>query len=277
MVSFFLSSKIREVKLKDNCSFAGISLSQMPQFFIKNEQISGTRAHITGEEARHILKVLRLGQNDPVTLFTADGTRYDCVIRSLNKHELYAEIITHHSCISCSECEIILAQAVLKSKKMDTVIQKSVELGVSRIVPYISERTVPRWDKKTCEKKVSHWQNIVTASIKQSGIRKLPIVDPVIPFNELIRMFFNMNRIILYENEKKNSLKKILQKIRFPAKLLVATGPEGGFSEKEIALSKENGYQPAGLGNLILRSETVPITVLSILRYQAGELETTEP
>lgn len=245
----------------------------MPQFFIKNDQIKNDRIHITGDEARHILKVLRLKDKDSIRLFTANGTRYDSVITHHNRHELFADIRFISPPAVQYGNKIILAQSVLKSKKMDTVIHKSIELGAAGIIPFVSSRTIPRWNRETAAAKTAHWQNIITAAVKQSGIRSLPAMEPIVTFNELMGLHKNMHRIILYENETQNSLKKILATIQFPAEILIATGPEGGFSKPEVSLARENGFQPAGLGRLILRSETVPITVLSILHYASGEMD----
>ncbi len=244
----------------------------MPRFFINKNNILDDKIIISGDEGRHIMKVLRLKQNDFILLFDSDGTVYDSVIKSVRKDEVFADIIKITKSDNHKPSEMILAQAVLKSKKMDTVIQKSTELGISRIIPFFSSRTVPKWDQKKCAAKVNHWNNIVKASVKQSGIRKLPSVDQIVLFDELVTSGFKMHRLVLYEKEKSLSLKDIIKKIRFPSDLMIMVGPEGGFSDNEINNASDSGFITAGIGDLILRAETVPITVLSILQYEAGNL-----
>ena len=126
--------------------------------------------------------------------------------------------------------------------------------------------------QKKCAEKVDHWNNIVIASIKQSGIRKMPHVDPIVSFDDLVSSGFKMHKLVLYEKEKKSSLKDVINNIQLPSDMMIMVGPEGGFAQNEINKAIENGFITAGIGDLILRAETVPITVLSILQYEAGNL-----
>jgi len=244
----------------------------MPRFFINKKNIFNNTIIISGDESRHILKVLRLKLNDLITLFDAEGTAYESVINAVRKDEVTAQILKTSKNSSFNTSEMILAQAVLKAKKMDIVVQKSIELGISRIIPFFTSRTIPKWTQKKCAEKVDHWNNIVTASIKQSGIRKMPHVDPIISFDELVSSDIKMHKLVLYEKEKKSSLKNVINNIRLPSDIIIMVGPEGGFAVNEINKAIENGFITAGIGNLILRAETVPITVLSILQYEAGNL-----
>ena len=155
---------------------------------------------------------------------------------------------------------------------MDFVIQKSTELGISRIIPFFSSRTIPKWNSTKCFEKAEHWRNIVKASVKQSGIRKMPCVDNIVPYDEIISSALNMNKILLYEKERNVSIKNIMNTIMFPSDILIMVGPEGGFTIKEVSKAKRSGFLTTGIGNLILRAETVPILILSILQYEAGNL-----
>ncbi len=244
----------------------------MPRFFINKKNISNNTIIISGDESRHILKVLRLKLNDLITLFDAEGTAYESVINAVRKDEVTAEILKTSKDTNVNTSEMILAQAVLKSKKMDIVVQKSTELGISRIIPFFSSRTVPKWTQKKCAEKVSHWNNIMTASVKQSGIRKMPQVEQIVSFDELVSFGLTMHKLVLYEKEKKSSLKDVINNIRLPSDIMIMVGPEGGFAQNEINKAIENGFITVGIGDLILRAETVPITVLSILQYEAGNL-----
>ena len=113
---------------------------------------------------------------------------------------------------------------------MDFVIQKSTELGISRIIPFFSSRTIPKWNSSKCLDKIEHWRNIVKASVKQSGIRKMPSVDNIVSYDEIISSDLNMGKLILYEKERKVSFKNILNTIKFPSDILIMVGPEGGFT-----------------------------------------------
>ena len=244
----------------------------MSKFYVDKNNIFNNKLLICCDEARHIMKVLRYKIDDLITLFDSEGTTYECVIKAYENEEITAEIIEKIENKNSETTKIILAQAVLKSKKMDFVIQKSTELGISRIIPFFSSRTIPKWNSSKCFIKAEHWRNIVKASVKQSGIRKMPSVDNIFSYDEIISSDFNMNKILLYEKERTVSFKKIMNKIMFPSDILIMVGPEGGFTIEEISKAKENGFLTAGIGNLILRAETVPISVLTILQYEAGNL-----
>ena len=244
----------------------------MSKFYIDKNNIINNKVLISRDEARHIIKVLRYKIDDLITLFDSEGMTYECVIKAFENERITAEIIEKIENKNSETTKIVLAQAVLKSKKMDSVIQKSTELGISRIIPFFSSRTIPKWNSDKCFDKAEHWRNIVKASVKQSGIRKMPCVDNIISYDEIISSNLNMNKILLYEKERNVSFKKIINTIIFPSDILIMVGPEGGFTMEEVSKAKQSGFIITGIGNLILRAETVPISVLSILQYEAGNL-----
>ncbi|MEI6125329.1 MAG: 16S rRNA (uracil(1498)-N(3))-methyltransferase [Pseudomonadota bacterium] len=228
---------------------------------------------IQGDEARHIGKVLRLAAHDTVMLFDTEGVTYTGIITHKTNGEIAVRVISKVAPGEQDASKVILAQAVTKAQKMDFIVQKSTELGVSKIIPFFSSRCIPKWDSRTAENKARHWQNIVTASVKQSGIRAVPVVEQVALFSEVLAgQYAGFLKFILWEKERENSLKRILSAGTFPQKIIFAVGPEGGFSGDEIAQAQEKGFIPVGLGNYILRAETAPVAVMSIIRYESGEL-----
>lgn len=244
----------------------------MSKFYIEKNNVFKNTIHICRDESKHIMKVLRYKIDDIITLFDSDGMTYECIIKSYENEKITSEIIEKIENNNSKTSKIVLVQAVLKSKKMDFVIQKSTELGISRIIPFLSSRTIPKWTAAKCIDKAEHWRNIVKASVKQSGIRKMPSVDNIVSYDEIISSDFNMNKILLYEKERKVSFKEIIKTITFPSEILIMVGPEGGFTIEEVSRAADSGFLTTGMGNLILRAETVPISVLSILQYEAGNL-----
>lgn len=244
----------------------------MSKFYIEKNNIFNNKILICRDEARHIMRVLRYKIDDLITLFDSEGTTYECVIKSYENEQIAAEIIEKIENRNLESTKIVLAQAVLKFKKMDSVIQKSTELGISRIIPFFSSRSIPKWNSTKCFDKAEHWRNIVKASVKQSGIRKMPCVDNIVSYDEIISSDLNMNKILFYEKERDVSFKKIIKTIIFPTDILIMVGPEGGFTIEEVSKAKRSGFLTTGIGNFILRAETVPISVLSILQYEAGNL-----
>lgn len=246
----------------------------MRRFYIENKSIINNTVVIKGEEARHIRKVLRLKYKDKILLFDKKGNRYTGIIVNQKREEAEVRIIDKKHINESKKNEIILCQAVMKAKKMDFIVQKSTELGVSRIIPFFSSRCIPRWDNTKAGNKILHWQKIITASVKQSGIRAVPDIENISDFSELIkRDFTGFLKLILWEGSSESSMKKIFSTNFYPSKIIFMVGPEGGFSEEEIFLAEENDFVTIGLGEYILRAETVPIVVLSLIRYESGELE----
>ncbi len=245
----------------------------MDCFYIERTADIDDTVVIRGSEARHIAKVLRYSIDDAVTLFDESGVHYAGVITDIGKGYVSVLIRSKQEPVQNDDPEIIICQAVLKAKKNDFIIQKCTELGVAKIVPFVSSRSIPQWDAEKAENRRLHWQGIVTSAVKQSGIRKIPVVEPLLSYQKVIeRPYEGYTKIVLYENECEAGLKKALEAVEHPVKIVVVVGPEGGFTENEVQLARDNDFRSVGLGDLILRAETVPIAVLSILRYHFGAL-----
>jgi len=245
----------------------------MRRFHIKKEAIKGNNVFLRGNEARHITKALRLGQNEKVILFDNDGNEYLGVIENTRAAMVMVRIIEARPQVNHDTCDIILAQAVIKSDKMNFIIQKCTELGIAKIMPFFSARTVPKWSG-TADHKLRHWQEVVIAALKQSGIRRVPIIENLGCFTDTVRQEYSgYLKLIFWEKETRNSLKNILRSQQPAKRVIFMVGPEGGFTDDEIQIARENGFITVGLGKFILRSETVPMTVLSILRYEYDSLE----
>lgn len=246
----------------------------MRRFYINQQSAAPDDVIIMrGDEARHMGKALRLNAHDAVMLFDREGASYTGIIINKARGEIAVRVVAKAAAGAQDAAEIILAQAVTKAQKMDFIVQKSTELGVSKIIPFFSSRCIPKWDSGKAAGKAQHWQNIVTASVKQSGIRAVPAVEPVALFSEVIkREYPGFLKLILWENETENSLGRIFSAVAFPQKIIFAVGPEGGFSGQEIERAQESGFAAVGLGKYILRAETAPVAVLTIIRYELGEL-----
>lgn len=245
----------------------------MKRFYIEHIKIENNSVRIPGAEARHILKVLRLKKNDGIQLFDKNGNMYSGVIKDYTQKDVTVGIRESRKYEEQrTSSEIILGQAVIKGKKMDYFFQKSTELGVTKIIPFFSERSVPRWDGSRAAQRVEHWQKIVNASVKQSGVRPVPMVEEIKHFPSVVRQ--NLDgylKLIFWENEKKENVKSIISSQGLPSKIICVIGPEGGFSENEINIAKDSGFVTVGLGDQMLRSETVSLAILTIFQYERGE------
>lgn len=237
----------------------------MPRFF--TGPISGDRAVISGEDAGHITKSLRLRPGEAVTLCDGSGFDYSCVLVSVGE-TVEAEVLEKLPSSTEPRGKITLFQALPKGDKMEWIIQKSVELGVFRIVPVLTSRCVSRPDGKSMEKKVPRYNKIAAEAAKQCGRGILPEVSGLMTLKEAAEAVSGKG-IVFYEKGGAR-----LPELVSPSdsELSVFVGSEGGFAPEEIALLGVHGVVPATLGSRILRCETAPICGLSILMSLLGDI-----
>ena len=244
------------------------------RFFVPDANIdrSAGRAFITGTDVNHLRTVLRAAVGEELTLCDTAGVVYSCRISGIAKDRIDCEITGSEKCPSEPAVPVILLQGVPKGEKMEFIIQKCVELGISGIVPVMTERTVVRFDtKQDAEKKVARWQKIAAEASKQSGRGIVPFIGNVVKFKDVFRETDGGLRIIPYENEHDRTLKALLRE-KLPAdKIYVFIGPEGGFSMQEVEACVEEGFTPVTLGNRILRTETAGMATLAAIRYEIGD------
>ena len=229
---------------------------------------------ITGTEARHITRVLRMGRGDRFILMDGKGTRFQVVIESAGRREVLVALEKPLAQPPLSPIEITLCQALLKSRAMDYVIEKTSELGVNRVLPFSSERTVVRLNKGRLSKKEQRWREIAQSSAKQSD-RNTPVeIGPLSSFEELVAMCRGEKalKVILWEGEGTTDLKGV-PKALFPVKKFIGiVGPEGGFSQEEVRAAGEAGFVSVSLGQRVLRAETAAVTMVAIVQYEWGDL-----
>lgn len=247
---------------------------KMSRFFVNSTDIFDDSIIISGEDVKHIKRVLRLGVGDNITIADGQGIEYKVEIVTLEEAVVKTRIIEIVKNHTEPPVEIILYQGLPKSDKMDYVIQKGVELGLKRIVPVITERTVVKLNgKKDEQKKCDRWNRISMEAAKQSNRGVIPPVELPIDFLKAIKATKDFDfSLIPYEKERGNGLKDVILNKNDAKKISVFIGPEGGFTEKEIELAVENGIHPVTLGPRILRTETAGIAVLSILMYELGDV-----
>ncbi len=245
----------------------------MSRFYVESPHRMGDEIEISGAEARHIQKVLRLKEGDEIVLFDGRGMEYWGTIESQRLHRITVKIGKTYIPRRESPIDVILGQGLLKGNKMDYVLQKTTEIGVSAIFPFISSRTIPILGKQGDRMRWNRWKRIVTESAKQCGRTVPPRVEGIRDLGSILgRPFHGFIKLILWEKEEK-SLKERMREIdRKSGKFLFLVGPEGGFCEGEISTAKGKGFAPVGLGPRILRSETAGVAMLSILQYEFGDL-----
>jgi 16S rRNA (uracil1498-N3)-methyltransferase len=246
----------------------------MRRFFIDDILSSQGSFAINGAEAKHIARVLRMGPGERIVLLDREGKRFQAVIEKVDRHQVLVSLESAIPAPAMSSVHITLCQALLKSHPMDLVVEKSSELGVDRILPYIAERTVVKVDRDRSHGKVRRWQEIAQSAAKQSD-RAIPAdISPLCTFQELLSTLRKEPalKILLWEQEITRSLRDLLRSGSPASRVVALVGPEGGFTEREVRQAVEAGFVSVSLGNRILRAETAAISLVTLLQYEYGDL-----
>lgn len=244
----------------------------MPKFFVNDNQIERNKVKITGTDVNHIMNVLRFAKGELLTITNKDNQMsYFAKIIDMNKQKIECEIIEQINEKTESNIQVSILQGLPKSDKMEYIIQKSTELGVHDIIPVSLKRCIVKLNGKDEIKKIERWQKIAEVAAKQSGRDIIPQIEQVHSIEEICT---EMNKwdlvIIAYENEKENTLKKELKKLKKEQSLKIGViiGPEGGLEENEVEILKQHGARVITLGSRILRTETASIATLSNIIYE---------
>lgn len=242
----------------------------MYRFFVDRNQIYDKRIVITGGDENHIKNVLRMKIGEEISVMVpGDDTEYRCEIASYDENGVVCNLLFVKESDVELPCDITLYQGLPKSDKMELIIQKAVELGVSRIVPVATKRAVVKLDGSKEDKKIARWNSISESAAKQSKRGIIPEVTKVMDYKEAIEDALNADiKIIPYEMSDPDSMeqtRKLIANITPGQSVAIFIGPEGGFSEEEIDVAKNSGVKPITLGHRILRTETAGLVVLSWL------------
>lgn len=248
----------------------------MKRFFAEHIGEKEKIALISGRELHHLKNVLCLKKGDKVVLFDGKGHEFIGNIEAVGKNEARIVIEKQLDASKESQFEIILAQGIARGEKMDIIIQKATELGVSRIMPFAASRVVPKLrGGEQIAKKIKRWQRIALEAAKQCRRDVVPQIEEPITFAEVLKRYFHgaerYIKIIPWEGEEKNILKDILKPEGFSG-CVVLIGPEGGFSGDEVVEAKKAGFLPVTLGPRILRTETAAISIAAIIQYELGDM-----
>jgi len=246
----------------------------MHRFFVNLDQINDNQVSISGEDFKHITKVLRLKKGESIEVCNGQGLDYLVVLEAPMDGSVIGTITeTIPSKGEISDMDVTLFQGLPKGSKMEMIIQKAVELGANRIVPFQSIRSVSQIkDKK--DKKIERWQRIAYEAAKQSKRGIIPVIGELVDLKDILQNAKSFDLLLLaYENEKGQSLREVLT--NFPQgkalgkslKIGVIIGPEGGFDPQEVNQCQLALVKSISLGNRILRTETAGMVVLSQLNF----------
>lgn len=239
----------------------------MPRFFLGS--VEGETLTVTGQDAVHIRRALRMPVGATLTVCDGRGTDCTCVIREFSGEDVVLDVTGRAPAVSEPSCAVTLYQGLPKADKMEWIIQKAVELGAVRIVPVQMARSVAVITDKSAKKAV-RWQKIADEAAGQSGRGLLPVVEEPIPFREAAARLKTENAVVCYEC---GGAPLVSLADRQTTQVSLVIGPEGGFDLREIAQLEENGARLATLGSRILRCETAPVAALAVLMAVTGNME----
>ncbi|KGI78631.1 16S rRNA (uracil(1498)-N(3))-methyltransferase [Oleiagrimonas soli] len=228
-----------------------------------------TRIALPDSAAEHAVRVLRMRDGDPVTLFNGDGHDYEGALENVGKRN--ADVALHEATPVANESPLTLtlAQAIARGEKMDWIVQKATELGVTRIVPLHTERSEVRLDERRAEKRLAHWQAVAISACEQSGRARVPLIEPAQSLTTWLgALQGDAARLALLPEQGKRTRDLTLT----ASAALLAVGPEGGWGERDLDALRGAGFQALQLGPRVLRTETAGLTGLAALQTQFGDL-----
>lgn len=240
----------------------------MDWFFAEN--ISDTHL-ITGEDAVHISKSLRMSVGEIITVCDSNRIEHLCKIERINSEGVFVRVVSENECNNEPNVEVTLFAALTKGDKIETIIQKSVEIGVHNIIPVLTDRCVSRPEGKSVEKKIQRYQKIAAQAAMQSRRAIIPQISQITELKKITQTLKDYDTVIVFYEGGGKPLKDIIT--QNSKKIAIFTGPEGGFEEREIKLLTENNAVCATLGKRILRAETAPLVALSAIMFHTGNLE----
>ena len=249
----------------------------MRRFFINKENIQGTRGTISGDEARHMIQVLRLKPGAQVILLDGQGGEYDATLEEIKDQEVHLTITHTRSEQSAGTPAITICQGFLKEKKMDDMVRPLTELGMARFQPFFSQRVVARPKGDKLQKRKGRWEKIASEAVKQCGRATAPEIAETQELKPLLTELPQGDAALklFFWEEAQTSFKEI-EAMGLQTKgltdIILMIGPEGGFTKEEAQLAKAHGFLIAGLGKRILRAETAPLAAISIVQHIFGDL-----
>lgn len=242
----------------------------MRRFFV--ESIQDDQVFIAGTDARHIGKVLRFKAGDRVAV-VAGGKEYEVVLTEIGPNGVKGKVMEGRPGSADPALPVMLVQGLPKGDKIELIIQKCTELGITEIWPVYTERSVVRLNPQKAEERRKRWQRIAGEAAKQCQRQRIPVIKDIQSWAGVLQSLpEGMQGILLWEKEDNNTLREALLNMDCARPVYIFVGPEGGLTEDEVSLARRQGVLPVTLGPRILRTETAGLAALSIVMYQLGDL-----
>jgi 16S rRNA (uracil1498-N3)-methyltransferase len=242
------------------------------RFYLDPGRLQPEGPSLEGEEAKHILRVLRLGIGDRIVLFDNSGWEYEARITGIRSGRVFYGVLEKKWVPRDSPLVIGLAVPLIRPQPLEWIYQKGTELGVTSFHPYYSQYSGRDFSGREWEGKQGRWIRIITEAAKQCGRNRLPELMAPCSFDRVIETGEPALRILPYEGETVYTLKEIADRYPETGGVMACVGPEGGFSPDEVRRAEEKGFFTISLGPRILRAETAVLTLIGLLQYLWGDL-----
>lgn len=245
----------------------------MYRFFVKKDQIQEDAVIIIGSDVNHIKNVLRMKKGETILISDGEDREYVCTIDELENEQVRAKIEDVNGVAKELPIKVTLFQALPKGDKMETVIQKMIELGAYEIVPVSTKRCIVKLDNKKAVSKTKRWNSIAESAAKQSKRGIIPKVSMPVTYKEALKMAEAMDMVLIpYENaENMAHTRQVISQIKTDMTVGIFIGPEGGFAEEEVEQAINTGAYDITLGKRILRTETAGMALMSVLMFETEE------
>ncbi|MFK8047349.1 MAG: 16S rRNA (uracil(1498)-N(3))-methyltransferase [Halioglobus sp.] len=240
---------------------------RIPRIYTAQHLLANSTVQLESGPSAHIAKALRMRVGDAVILFNGEGGEYTSSITSLGKKCVELQIQEHNHQESESPLLLELGIAISRGDRMDWVIQKATELGVASITPLMTERTEVKLKGERAEKKNRHWHQVIISACEQCGRNRLPSLNRLVDVNDWLQSVDAQRKFVLHHRD--DAANKQAQQ---PTSAAILVGPEGGLSDREIAVAVDTGFEALTLGPRVLRTETAPLAAIAILQSRWGDM-----
>lgn len=241
---------------------------RIPRIYTAQELRAGREVLLPEQAGEHVARVLRLDRGHPLILINGDGREYDAQLSSLAKRSVTAMITTAREVDRETPLTLTLAQSIARGEKMDWILQKATELGVSHIVPLITERTEVKLDEERAERRMAHWISVIESACEQCGRTTLPSLAPPRKLDRWLAVLDDDAVRVVLTPDGETSVRQL------PAtndRLIMVVGPEGGLTEQDVLMLRQAGFYGLRLGPRVLRTETAGLAGIAALQAVRGD------
>lgn len=244
---------------------------QRHRFYALKSQFSDSQITIDGDESHHLTRVLRLREGNRVFVFDGEGAEWECEITAISKRETTLAVLNQLTDPVESPLDLTLAQSLVKGDKFDLVVQKATELGVTRIVPLITDHSDIKRAEERAENRLQRWRRVSLEALKQCGRRRLVEIAEPISFGNFCESN-SANHNLIFSERGGLSLNELAVRLQTANPLSISVASEGGWSERELQNAEANDFIAVHLGSRILRTETAAIAAVTLAQHLFGDL-----